>query len=291
MRKIDFIGVGASRSGSSWLSSCLAEHPEICFSTEKETHFFDDIHSYQKGFNYYESFFKCRDGNQIKGEFTPGYFTDHQVAKKIRDYNPNVKIIAILRNPVERAYSEYLYNIARELEIERTFASALQGKLSKRYLDRGFYSAHLKQFYEAFPAEQILILDYADVSLRPSELLKEVYNFLDVNNEFLSSKTKSVINTSNRGNRINHIPWLNYLIRLIFSLDKINRSKSSKRFLKKIGAGKLLRYVYKKNTNNNFKTDKPSKKNLAREDEEKLKNLYQHEAKKIKQLTGVSFYW
>lgn len=291
MRKIDFIGVGASRSGSSWLSSCLAEHPEICFSTEKETHFFDDLHSYQKGPDYYESFFKCHSNNQIKGEFTPGYFTNHEVAERIYNHNPNVKIIVILRNPVERAYSEYLYNVARELEKEKTFASALAGRLSKRYINRGLYSKHLKQFYEIFPAEQILILDYADVSVRPAELLKEVYNFLGVNSEFISSKTKSVINTSNQGNRINHIPWLNTVIRAIFNLDKTSKNKTLKVFFKKTRIGELLRYMYKKNTNNNYKTDKPSQKKMDTKDAEMLKSLYRHESKKIKDLTGVTFYW
>src|SRR5690606_30424745 len=103
--KIDFIGIGASKSASSWVYQCLSEHPSICASRRKEIRFFDNIHNFKKGLVWYFSFFPEKKEGQLMGEFSPMYIELTQTAKRIKELFPDVKMIAIFRNPVERIYS------------------------------------------------------------------------------------------------------------------------------------------------------------------------------------------
>ena len=102
LREPDFIGIGASKAASSWIFSCLKEHPEICVSSKKEINFFNKPYNYNKGIEHYKSFFKHCPKKSIKGEFTPNYINSTQVPQLIHKHFPNVKIIACLRNPIDK---------------------------------------------------------------------------------------------------------------------------------------------------------------------------------------------
>lgn len=289
--KINFVGVGASRSGSTWLSKCLSEHPEINFSTQKELHFFDKSENYSEGNSYLSKHFSDFNKEQrILGEFTPGYFTNNLVAEKILKYNRDMKIIAILRNPIERAYSEYLYNKAREYEKSKTFYEAITlGDLSERYLKRGKYAQNLSQFYKVFDRKNILILDYNRISNEPQKLLRDVFLFLDVNPSFLPDSAHTVLNTSNNGDNINYIPGLNRMINKLLTIEFQKDSKVRK-IVKFAGIANLLRVIYKKNTNH-FIHSSNSSIELENKDYVYLKNYYKHEAAELEELTGKRFFW
>lgn len=290
MKKVDFIGVGASRSGSSWLSSCLSEHPEIGFSTEKEVHFFDDDYSFNKGVEYYHNFFKRHSPEKKWGEFTPGYFTNHSTAKRIFSYNPKAKILVVLRNPIFRAYSEYMYNFAREFETEPTFEKALKGQLKERYMSRGKYYSHLLPFYEIFPQDHILVIDYEDIKTDPEKVILQTFNFLEVDTKFKPSQLRTVVNSSNDGKRINYIPFLNTIISKLLSRHSIASSKTG-RLVKKTGFPKMLRAIYKMNTNNLVNV--ASKNTLSSTDKVyfELKEFYEKDTAKLEILIKRNFNW
>jgi len=208
--KVDFIGIGASRCGTTWISKCLAEHPEICFSKKKETHFFHK--NYRKGIQYYKKFFKHCDKNKIKGEFTPGYFAVPGTAKKIFDCFPETKLIVSLRNPIERAYSEYFYNLTREIEDKTIFEEALRGRFKNKYLKRGKYYTNLKRFLDLFPEENILILVYEDIKENPVKFIQKIYKFLNVDPTYIPETLKKYVNTSSVKRKIYFIPFLNKTI-------------------------------------------------------------------------------
>ena len=116
---VDFIGIGAERSGTTWVSNCLNDHPEICFSKQKEIFFFNKLDRhflklenlrYKRGINWYKGFFNHCAPGAIKGEFTPTYLFCPYAPRRIKSYFPNVKIVVCLRDPVERAFSQYLHN-------------------------------------------------------------------------------------------------------------------------------------------------------------------------------------
>lgn len=104
----NFLGVGASKSATSWVHTCMEEHPEIFVPSEKEIHFFN--YNYEKGFDWYESFFHEGIGKKAIGEIS-GYLITPGVPQRIYDYNPDMRLLFFLRNPIDRAYSHYCMDL------------------------------------------------------------------------------------------------------------------------------------------------------------------------------------
>ena len=157
--KVDFIGVGFSRSGTTWVARMLKEHPEICFSSIKETHFFDEEYNYEKGIDFYKSFFKC-SGKKITGEFTPEYYVHPQVAKRIKTLFPDVKLLFVMRNPMERAFSHYLYRkrkTGKPKNMNEIFDES-KNPIQAQIIPPGFYYRHIQQFLGVFDRDQMLFL-------------------------------------------------------------------------------------------------------------------------------------
>lgn len=94
-KKPDFIGIGVMKAASTWIFRSLQEHPEICSCTKKEIRFFNTPYNYQKGINYYLSFFENCPDKKIKGEFTPFYILYPQVPLLIYKHFPDVKIMHV----------------------------------------------------------------------------------------------------------------------------------------------------------------------------------------------------
>lgn len=218
---VDFIGIGAARCGTTWISQCLREHPEICLSSPKETHYFD---RYASSGIAYESFFShCKIG-QLRGEFTPSYYLDESIAKEIRRINPDVKIIVSLRNPVERTFSHYVYD-KRRFGTPRTFCEFL--KRRSRGVADGFYYRHLSRFLRHFNEQNVLILIYEDSLVDSLGFIRRIYEFLGVGKEFVPESLTRRTNTSHGTGY--HIPQLNRAMR------------SFRRTVSKIPGGRFVR--------------------------------------------------
>ena len=207
----DFIIIGAARSGTSTMYDYLIRHQLVISALVKEIKFFDGY--YNSGFSWYRSFFptkiqkfylqlrKKRD--ILTGEATPDYIFHPLVPKRIKKNIPHVKLIALLRNPVDRAYSQYSMFFKTKLET-LSFEAALQqeekriaGEREKifedenyyssaltnySYLYRGIYVDQLKLWYEVFPKEQILIIKSEDMSseYQSEKTKKQICEFLDI---------------------------------------------------------------------------------------------------------------
>ena len=103
--KVDFIGIGFNRSGTSWISKCLDEHPEICVSRPKETFYYSN--DYFRGPKYYENCFKhCKADVKVRGEFTPSYIYAEESLKLIKAEQPEAKVLVSVRDPLERTISQ-----------------------------------------------------------------------------------------------------------------------------------------------------------------------------------------
>jgi hypothetical protein len=190
---IHFIGIGAQKSGTSWVYACLYEHPEIC-APVKEIHFFSRPR-FEKGIGWYESHFqKCVEGKK-KGEFSTSYLYSKEAPSRIHTLYPEAKIIAILRNPVDRAVSQYRNSI-KSGEITETTSFEDFAKDEKSVLEQGLYSVQLERYFKLFPKEQILVLVYEDIKKDPKAFMKRIYQFLDVDDIFESSMLTSEINVA-----------------------------------------------------------------------------------------------
>ncbi|MFX1445537.1 MAG: sulfotransferase [Promethearchaeota archaeon] len=178
----DFIGIGTMKSASGWIFKCLREHPEVSNKNIKELYFFNNPFNYKKGINTYYSIFRKSPKNSIKGEYTPSYMLNPEVAFLIHKHFPDVKIIACLRNPAERAYSDYRYNIQENGRFTRYNGFEDTINKDQKFVERGFYYKQLKSYFELFPRENILILFYEDLVKDPIKFIEDVHRFLGLKN-------------------------------------------------------------------------------------------------------------
>jgi hypothetical protein len=209
---IDFIGIGASRSGTSFISKCLNQHPDICLPSIKEVHFFDNERAYKKGLPEYKKYFTKCANNSIRGEFTPLYLSHSDAPQRIYTHFPNVKLIACLRNPIEATYSQYFYNRGYEKESARTFEEALHERGEIVYYPKRKYYTHLEKYLELFPREQVLIMIYEDIQKDPVAFMQKIFCFLEVDDSFVPPSATEYVNASPLKSTYTRIPFLNRII-------------------------------------------------------------------------------
>ncbi len=174
----NFIGIGPGKCGTSWLYKACSQHPQVCVSSAKETLFFEDY--YHKGIDWYSRFFKhCKntDGVRAIGEVSNTYIFSPEAAKRIAQHLPNVKLIYNLRDPIDRAFSHYLF-LRRNGSLTCSFEEAVQARPD--LLSRGLYARHLTPYFELFPADQRLCLIYDDLKSDPDAYANTVFTFLQV---------------------------------------------------------------------------------------------------------------
>jgi hypothetical protein len=194
--KVDFVIAGAQKGGTSALDAYLREHPGICMAGKKEVHFFDNERYFKTAhpdYAVYHAHFPAvppRPG-LLYGEATPIYMYWRSAPARIQRYNPGMKLVISLRNPIERAFSQW--NMQRERgkdplpfrqalqqEPERCRASLpLQNRLFS-YVDRGFYSEQLQRVWACFPRSQTLVLRSDQVKSDPERALGSICRFLQV---------------------------------------------------------------------------------------------------------------
>jgi hypothetical protein len=202
--KPDFLVIGASRSGTTTIHAALAAHPQIFVPAEKSPNFFtaEDLrvlpnsaalramkgHTIQT-INQYERLFRRSSGFRCRGEVSPVYLQSIYAAERVCRELPNVRLIAILRNPIDRAYAHYLGRRRDGLETRHPFADAIAEELAdpsakpmafNNYLAIGRYAYYLKTWYESFAKEQILILFFDGFVLDSLKVLEQIYDFLGV---------------------------------------------------------------------------------------------------------------
>ena len=185
-RKINFIGIGVQKAGTSWLAEALNEHPEIYIHPEKEAHLFNKQKFYLNRYHYEWSF--KNKNEKIVGDITPAYISEKNVPKKIFKYNPHIKIIVILRDPTERCISQYKMEMTRgTIEENSGLWDAFNKNLPKYgpMKEKGLYKKQLDRYYKYFNKKQILILQYKDLQNNPATFIQKAFNFLEVDNSFL----------------------------------------------------------------------------------------------------------
>jgi hypothetical protein len=182
---VDFIGIGAPKAGTTLLASMLAKHPQIVLPnvfSGKEVNFFASRYGYDhyhKGLAWYYRQFEERAGCVAYGEISPSYFSDPEAPQRIQSCLPEVKLLAILRDPVKRAFSTYQQDKkACRIPGDMSFATAVRTE-QKTLLD-SYYSVHLGRYFDYFPRSQIHVLFLEHLVSRPVETCEELLDFLGV---------------------------------------------------------------------------------------------------------------
>lgn len=205
-RKPDFLVIGAEKSGTSSLYLYLVQHPQVLQATQKEIYYF--THHFDLTLDWYLAHFppipKKSEGF-LTGEATPHYlYNSNNAAQKIFDLFPDIKLITILRNPLERTISDYHQSvrlgqetrclekvISSEIEIMSKFKNPLEADQTywssqKGYLFRGLYIYFLEQWMALFSKEQFLIINSEEFFANPASQMKQVFDFLGLPDHSLS---------------------------------------------------------------------------------------------------------
>lgn len=188
--KIDFAIIGAQKSGTTALHYFLSHHPHITMGDQQEIHFFDDEKVFAVRPDYELLHRHYRAGpDQIAGDCTPSYLFWEPVPARLREYNPEIKLIALLRNPVDRAFAHWNMQSHKErepfdflealrLEKERTAVPLSVESRRFSYVARGFYAQQLERYFNSFPRTQMHIIKFDDFRNERDEVLQGVADFL-----------------------------------------------------------------------------------------------------------------
>ncbi|MGF1544239.1 MAG: sulfotransferase [Parvularculaceae bacterium] len=172
IRPPHFIVIGAIKAATTWTAHKLNENPALSLPGP-EPHFFSV--EWERGFTYYDSLFADAPRDAIVGEKSADYLSHERAAERIAATVPDAKLIVQLRNPVERAYSDYrmLYRRGTVREAPDAYFAGSDA-YGARFLEGGLYATHLKRFLDRFPREQLLVVPYEDVSARPEATLRAI---------------------------------------------------------------------------------------------------------------------
>lgn len=219
-----FIIIGAGKCGTTSLHDYLNQHPDIYICPKKETFFFIDDKARENSRKWgsvttlqeYIDLFAEAPESAILGEISTNYYACPESAELIKRTIPDVKIIAILRDPSERAFSSYQMFIRNGHE-RRSFAEVITAKT--QHITRGFYYQELLPFFQIFPAQQIKILLFDDLIKDQTKFLQDLFEFVGVRQDFLPDVSK-------RG-REGGVPQNHWLHRLLTKKNLLRTSIAS----------------------------------------------------------------
>ena len=285
----NFLIIGAAKAGTTSLYSYLAQHPQIYMSEQKEPRFFalegeqPNYGGITQGINQssistledYQKLFEGVGDEAAIGEASTIYLYSEKAAERICHHVPDAKLIAVLRDPADRAFSSYVHLVRDGFET-LSFAEGLKAEPVRRqenwqplwfYQDRGFYYDQLKRYFDRFDAEQIKVYLYDDLVKSTQSVAQDIYRFLDVDDSFVPDLTRS---------NVSGIPKRRWLQNLFM---KDNPLKAAiKPLLPEQMRKRISRDVHRKNTG-----DKPT---FPLEVRQQLIDTYREDTLKLQGLLG-----
>src|SRR5881394_2286604 len=191
IERLDFILAGAQKSGTTALHYFLSKHPNITMGDQQEIHFFDDdaLFVSQPDYEELHKHYRPLGLSTIAGDCTPSYLYHEPAAERIRKYNPKIKFLILLRNPVDRAFAHWnmqryrgrepldFFDAIREEKSRISGAPATEARRFA-YVARGFYGRQLERLFKFFPREQVKTVKFEDFKGNQCEVLASVFSFL-----------------------------------------------------------------------------------------------------------------
>lgn len=284
-KNLDFIVIGAQKCATSWMYYCLQDHPEILLPNDKIEHAYYGSELFQRqGEEWYFSRFTEKKGSRFQGEVAVDYIYDTQAAKYLYDKDQNPKIIASIRNPVDRLISSYYWlirknklpNIPIDKGIEEIldqsigFHNKIDGPLEE-IVRRGCYGPQLESYLQYFDKQQILVFLYENIKTDSPTAIKRMYEFLEVDSNFVPKS----LNSRPKQNSYNS------------TLIKLERAVDRKYLLGRIIArvsNKINQYLTPKNSLTDHQLDPKYRKKLF----ELFQPQIQHTVEVINRIDGGS---
>lgn len=277
----NFLVIGAEKSGTTWLYECLKKHPEIYLPDTKEIHYFNRLrsdHSVRDRFlehdiSWYERFFEGADEYKCIGEVTPMYLCDAVAMQRIHETLGQIKLIVMLRDPVDRAISHY--KMARAKGKVKEDFQEISRKKDDIFIGRGMYGKQLEKVYGLFAKENVHIILFDEVVSRPFEVMDEVFEFLGVGAIALPEKSVDKKVNDKSGFRS---PVIGKLInRITVSMRSSYAGGRLVDLVKKIRLAGMIKKMNAK---------KPETINVLNETVKELKQYYSEDIEKTAMITG-----
>jgi hypothetical protein len=266
----NFLGIGAQKAGSTWLSEILRTHPQVFMAHGKEIDYFSGL--YDRGEEWYLGHFRGSSGAAAIGEYSVSYLLDSpEPARRVHAFNPRMKLIAVVRDPVKRAYSHYKWMLQKGLKLP-TFTEAIE--MEPGLIHRGLYYRNLSHFWELFPDEQIHIIRFDDVEASPDIVQRNLYRFLNVSEDFVSPYTTQIV-----GKTINpRLQWMESLRRWAYKTCKDRGFAFLITWIKTTGLSDLYRSF-------NDRSQLPKK--LQPEEYQRIYSYFEEDIHKLNRRTGI----
>ena len=229
-QKLGFVLVGPQRTATSWLDTCLRAHPDLSFPSDvKETFYWDNY--FDRSIDWYWSHFNRANASVVHGEVGSTYFHCDQLPRRLREHNPQCRIVITVRHPRDRATSllrhlrrvgKVAHNKSLPYDIEPLFSTH-------------FYESNLTRWYSVFPEQQILVLVTEELESQPNKALDVLAEFLGVSRE----KIPVLPNKVNEGVEARHQALSNILYRIARVARKYRLHRLVE-LVKKLGIRKLV---------------------------------------------------
>jgi hypothetical protein len=178
----NFLYIGTSKAGSTWIYDVLNRHPDIFMAPGKGLYFFS--RHYERGLGWYASHFSGAADERIIGEVSHAYLYDEEACERIAETSPDMRLMVCLRDPVDRAFSEYL-DAHKNGKLEVCFEEALLSEPD--LLERGRYATYISRYLERFPRDQLHVAVFDDLAADPDRFAGDLFRFLKVEQRPLSN--------------------------------------------------------------------------------------------------------
>tara|TARA_B110000459_G_C16553755_1_gene468011 strand:- start:237 stop:1139 length:903 start_codon:yes stop_codon:yes gene_type:complete len=210
-KKPNFIIIGAMKSATTSLYTYLKQHPDVFMTNIKEPMFFNNFQNNNNfkilgkkknkitTFQQYYTLFDAVKNERAIGEASPAYISNEDCPRLIQQHLPHAKIIAVLRQPVARAYSNFLHARRAGREPIDDFETAFNKETERKtenwsplyhYKGKGYYTEQLERYFTLFPKENIKVLIFEDLVKDPTKTTQEVFKFLNIDNSFVPDTSK-----------------------------------------------------------------------------------------------------
>lgn len=291
-RKPSFIGVGAPKCGTTWVYECLEEHPGICMGKPKEIHFFNRYHGtdsenkgfqLEKGMGAYASHFAECPANAVIGEFSPKYLFDPDVPELIkRHVGPDVKILIVLRNPIERAFSHYKHFKSKFPEKYTDFETAME--INPDILEWSRYEKYLPAFLNAFPRDQVLVKIFDDLESAPEAFMRDIYRFVGVDETFIPPSVGRKVNASEQRFSEKRKKKMSVIFRVYGKLNNISLLRPLLRLAKGAGVSAAVKKQVDKSVSG--EGVKEVNKEFTPETQKMLREIFDETVRETESLLG-----
>ncbi len=276
----NFIIFGGHKCASTSLAQLLEQHPEVYLSSRKEPNFFlyDEGETTPNGkvnsLESYQHFFQKSNSKvtnqKARGEASISYISDEKAAYRLKKLIPNVKLIAILRNPVDRAYSHFLFDFRTNVITDQNIKfSQVIAENHQKIIERGRYGKYLNIYHQVFSPEQIKVVLFDDFVANKDELLQDIFRFLEVDDSFT---TKPIPKEAVSG-----VPKNKQIYNFIYQPNPLKSIVTS--IIKPFIPAKTRNNLWKKAINQSLKKPK-----MSLEDRQKLTEIYREDILQLQTL-------